>query len=244
VGGLARAVRLLVLGLALLAAAATLPSCARVSQGFYHTVEPGENLYRIGLRYGVPTGTLAEANDIRDVTTLSVGQRIWIPYVDEAAAKSARARTTNGHAMTVDPRAARQARQDARREASRSGELLFGWPVRGAAVTSRFGRRRGRPHEGIDIGAPRGSRILAAESGKVIHAGWLGDYGKVVIVKHAGHYRTVYAHANKLHVRKGELVDKGDRIADVGTTGNASGPHLHFEIRRRESPKDPMLYLP
>jgi murein DD-endopeptidase MepM/ murein hydrolase activator NlpD len=225
-----------------MAATVTLPSCARYSNGFYHTVEPGENLYRIGLRYGVSAKTLAKANDIHDVTEISVGQRIWVPQTK--ASRNARAPTRNGHAQTVDPKAATQARRDARREASHSGALRFGWPVYRADVTSRFGRRRGRAHEGIDIGAPRGSRIVAAESGKVIHAGWLGDYGRVVIVKHAGHYRTIYAHANKLHVRQGQLVDKGQRIADVGTSGNATGPHLHFEIRHRESPKDPMLYLP
>ncbi|MBW2233537.1 MAG: LysM peptidoglycan-binding domain-containing M23 family metallopeptidase [Deltaproteobacteria bacterium] len=241
-GGLTRLARLLRLGLVLALAAVTLSSCARYSQGFYHTIRPGENLYRIGLRYGVPADTLAEANNIRDVTTISVGQRIWIPQLEPA--RSGHARVTNGHSANVDSRAAARARRDVRREASRSSELIFGWPMHTAKVTSRFGRRRGRAHEGIDIGAPRGSRIVAAESGKVIHAGWLGDYGRVVIVKHSGDYRTVYAHANKLHVRRGQLVDKGERIADVGTSGNASGPHLHFEIRHREAPKNPMLYLP
>jgi len=223
-------------------AATMLSGCARYSQGFYHTVEPGENLYRIGLRYGVSSDSLVEANNIHDVSSISVGQRIWIPQTE--GARTARKRTTNGHAASVDPRAATQARRDAHRDASRSGALAFGWPVHSANVTSRYGRRRGRPHEGIDIGAPRGTRILAAESGKVIHAGWLGDYGRVVIVKHSGHYRSIYAHANKVYVSKGQLVDKGQRIASVGTSGNATGPHLHFEIRRSESPRDPMLYLP
>ena len=94
------------------------------------------------------------------------------------------------------------------------------------------------------MAAHRGTTIRAAESGKVIHSGRLGAYGKVVIVKHQGDYRSVYAHASKTHVRKGQLVDRGDKIAEVGSTGRASGPHLHFEIRRRESPQDPMLYLP
>jgi murein DD-endopeptidase MepM/ murein hydrolase activator NlpD len=111
-------------------------------------------------------------------------------------------------------------------------------------LTSRFGKRKGRPHEGIDLGARAGTTIRAAESGKVIYSGWLGDYGKVVIVKHAGLYRSVYAHARVLHVGKGEFVEKGRRIAEVGTTGRSTGAHLHFEIRKRDEPRNPLLYLP
>lgn len=208
-------------------------------RGHYHVVQPGENLYRIGKRYGVEPKTLARANRIGDVTNLQVGQRIWIP--GKTAAVSAQ--------RSSPPPAAAQgsstdSRLAARQAAKRAGDLSFAWPVNGGSLTSRFGKRRGRPHEGVDLAANRGTLIRAAESGKVIHSGWLGDYGKVVIVKHAGHYRTVYAHARKLYVRKGEFVERGQRIAEVGTSGNASGPHLHFEIRRREAPQDPMLYLP
>jgi murein DD-endopeptidase MepM/ murein hydrolase activator NlpD len=110
-------------------------------------------------------------------------------------------------------------------------------------LTSSFGLRGGRPHEGVDLAARKGTSIYASEAGKVIHSGRLGDYGNVVIVKHAGHYRTVYAHASKTLVRKGQFVEKRQKIALVGRTGRATGSHLHFEIRRRESPRDPMLYL-
>ena len=78
----------------------------------------------------------------------------------------------------------------------------------------------------------------------MIHSGRLGGYGKVVIVKHAGAYRTVYAHASRLLVRKGEFVERGQKLAEVGSTGRASGPHVHFEIRRSESPRNPLAYLP
>jgi murein DD-endopeptidase MepM/ murein hydrolase activator NlpD len=199
-------------------------------------VAAGENLYRIGLRYDVDARTLAEVNGIGDVTTLRVGQRIWVPKRTAVpAAVGSRGPTTA---------AARSARDTARREAAREAQVRFGWPLAHVSVTSRYGRRKGRPHEGIDLAARRGTPILAAEAGKVIHSGWLGDYGRVVIIKHAGYYRTVYAHASKLLVRRGQFVDRGQRIAEVGATGNASGPHLHFEIRKGESPRDPMLYLP
>jgi murein DD-endopeptidase MepM/ murein hydrolase activator NlpD len=86
---------------------------------------------------------------------------------------------------------------------------------------------------------------VAAESGRVVLSGRrLGDYGNVVIVKHAGRYATVYAHNRRNLVREGEFVEKGQAIAQVGESGNASGPHLHFEIRRDRRAQDPLLYLP
>ncbi len=195
------------------------------SAGRYHTLKRGENLYRLGKRYGVPASEIARANRIDDVTNLSVGQRIWIP--DRPGARP-------------PPDAGRAKAKDSVRRAQ-GIELL--WPVRGR-LTSRFGRRNGRPHEGIDLAARPGTPIRAAESGRVIFSGRLGGYGKVVVVKHAGAFRTVYAHASRLHVRKGEFVEKGERIASVGSTGRSSGPHLHFEVRQGKTAKDPLLYLP
>ena len=128
--------------------------------------------------------------------------------------------------------------------AHRETDLDLRWPIRGR-LSSGFGWRRGRAHEGIDIPARRGTPIRAAEAGRVIHSGsGLGDYGRVVIVKHAGPYKTVYAHNRRNRVRKGQFVEKGEVIAEVGTTGNANGPHLHFELRRGAKPLDPLLHLP
>ena len=229
---------LLGLTLALTACSSNAPA------GFYHAVRPGENLYRIGLRYGVPARVLVKMNRIRDVHSVPVGTKIWIP---RSRARHAASSRSNGQkraaAAPVRRTSGEEARRQARREASRSSKLSLAWPVRGR-LTSSFGRRRGRPHEGVDLAARAGTTIRASESGKVIHSGRLGDYGKVVIVKHAGHYRTVYAHASQTLVRKGAFVEKGQKIALVGKTGRATGAHLHFEIRRRESPRNPMLYLP
>lgn len=207
-------------------------SCAGSPGERTHTVRQGDNLYRIGLRYGIPAGQIARLNGIRDVTSISVGSRLRIPAVRGHGAQGRRA------AALADAR--RRARNDALRE----GKLRFVWPIHAPRLTSRFGSRKGNSHEGIDLGARSGTTIRAAESGKVIHSGWLGDYGKVVIVKHAGLYRSVYAHARMLHVRKGEFVEKGRRIAEVGSTGRSTGAHLHFEIRKRDEPRNPLLYLP
>jgi murein DD-endopeptidase MepM/ murein hydrolase activator NlpD len=112
-------------------------------------------------------------------------------------------------------------------------------------VSSLFGARGRDHHAGIDILAREGTQVLAAEAGRVIESdGGLGDYGNVVIVKHAGRYATVYAHNRRNLVRRGEFVEKGQPIAQVGDSGNASAPHLHFEIRRDRLAQDPLLYLP
>lgn len=221
-------------------------ACATSGGGQYYQVRPGDNLYRIGIAHGVSAEDLARENGIGDVTSIRVGQVIWVPAPTPGAPrpKAPSPGSASGASPSRPGSSSSAARNAAREEALRESQLAFRWPVAKATLTSRFGRRSGRPHEGIDLGAKSGTTIHAAESGKVIHSGWLGDYGRVVIVKHSGNYSTVYAHASRLYVRKGEFVDRGDRIAEVGRSGNASGPHLHFELRRREVPQDPMLYLP
>ena len=116
------------------------------------------------------------------------------------------------------------------------------WPVRGP-VTSGFGMRWGRMHQGIDIGAGTGTPIRAAKDGTVTFAGTMSGYGNVVIITHAGGLSTLYAHQSQLAVSGGP-VSQGQVIGYVGTTGHSTGPHLHFETRIGGTPEDPMRYLP
>jgi murein DD-endopeptidase MepM/ murein hydrolase activator NlpD len=118
----------------------------------------------------------------------------------------------------------------------------FIWPVNGA-VTSGFGWRWGRMHEGIDIAAPTGTPIWAAAAGTVIHSGWLGGYGNLVVVDHGNGLATAYAHASAILVGVGQSVEQGETVSLVGSTGNSSGPHLHFEVRVNGTAVDPLLYL-
>jgi murein DD-endopeptidase MepM/ murein hydrolase activator NlpD len=104
------------------------------------------------------------------------------------------------------------------------------WPMRGGMVTSRFGMRWGRMHQGTDIAAPYGTPILAAADGKVVFSGWEGGYGQLVIVDHGNGLKTKYGHCSQLLVRVGEIVHQGDILGKVGTTGHATGPHLHYEV--------------
>ena len=116
------------------------------------------------------------------------------------------------------------------------------WPVDGVVV-SGFGMRWGRLHEGIDIAASSGTPIRAAAAGTVIHAGWLGGYGNLVVVDHGNGLATAYAHASAILVGVGQQVTQGETVSLVGSTGNSSGPHLHFEVRVNGAAVDPLLYL-
>jgi murein DD-endopeptidase MepM/ murein hydrolase activator NlpD len=122
----------------------------------------------------------------------------------------------------------------------------FIWPVRGR-ISSPYGVRvlNGRKefHAGIDIGGPTGTNIVAAESGRVSYTGYMRGYGNVIILSHDRGYSTVYGHNLVNLVKKGQYVKRGSIIGKVGRTGNASGSHLHFEIRLSGKPVNPLPYL-
>jgi murein DD-endopeptidase MepM/ murein hydrolase activator NlpD len=118
----------------------------------------------------------------------------------------------------------------------------FIWPASGV-VTSGFGWRWGRMHEGLDIAASYGAPISAASSGTVIYAGWMGGYGNLVVIDHGGGLATAYGHQSSIAVSSGSQVSQGQTIGYVGSTGHSTGPHLHFEVRVNGSAVDPMGYL-
>lgn len=126
------------------------------------------------------------------------------------------------------------------------GSGVLSWPLQGR-LTSRFGAYRrwggGYRHTGIDIAAPYGTPIYAADSGEVIFSGWWDGYGKALVVDHGRGVSTVYAHMSRIYLQVGAAVAKGQTIGLVGSTGYSTGPHLHFEVRKNGVPLNPMNYL-
>jgi murein DD-endopeptidase MepM/ murein hydrolase activator NlpD len=118
----------------------------------------------------------------------------------------------------------------------------FIWPVHGV-LTSGFGWRWGRMHEGIDLAVPNGTPVVAAAAGTVIVAGWMGGYGNLVVVDHGGGVATAYGHNTSVTVGVGQQVAQGQLIAYSGSTGHSTGPHVHFEVRINGGAVDPMGYL-
>ena len=200
--------------------------------GIRHHVRPGENLFRIGKAYGIDYHRLARINHVPPPYRIRAGQRLFIPGA-----------TRQLPVTIITPRAA-SSKPPVRSPASRaSASGAFSWPVSGR-ISSKFGKRNPGHHDGIDIAARKGTSIRAARSGKVIFSDRLSGYGNVIIVEHDGGFTTVYAHNDRNLVHTGARVSRGQRIATVGETGRATGPHLHFEIRKDNIARNPLYYLP
>ncbi len=215
-------------------------------RGVYHPVRAGETLWRIARTYGVDLDELQRVNHVRDPRDLKIGRRLFIPGARRVlTVRLPEMRETDGKARPPSQRS-KPAEDSSPRVASlpKPRELEFSWPLRGT-ITTYFGLNTDRRHDGLDIAAPAGTLIKAAAPGKVVFSDWgPGGYGKMVILSHPGGFHTIYAHNRENLVRRGEEVAEGEPVARVGRTGRASGPHLHFEIRLRTIPKDPLFFLP
>jgi lipoprotein NlpD len=214
------------------------------SRGLYHQVRAGETLSEIGLHYGVPYQDIARLNNLKDADRIEVGQQLRLPSPARARSsastsqlkRTARLKAPNKQS-TPDPFPAEP------EPIPRDTGGLFAWPLAGE-VTSGFGPRNGSFHDGIDIAAAPGTPVLAAADGEVLFSDVLRGYGNVVIVRHRGGYITVYAHNRVNAVKEGQFVRRGQRIAEVGQSGRATGPSLHFEVRKDNLARDPLRYLP
>ena len=121
-----------------------------------------------------------------------------------------------------------------------------GWPVPYdvARISSAFGEHRGSSHhKGLDLTAPKGTKVRTTADGRVTFAGRSGDFGRLVIVEHGNGYETRYAHLKSISVNKGKKVKRGAVLGTVGASGNATGPHLHYEVRLQGTPVNPRSYL-
>jgi murein DD-endopeptidase MepM/ murein hydrolase activator NlpD len=166
-----------------------------------------------------------------DLSQLTASERAEASEIDSLQAASA--------ALAVRIRAAQSHSSGSTSTPSSAGLI---WPVAGP-VTSPFGWRWGRMHEGIDIAASTGTPIHAAAAGTVIYCGWEEGYGNLVAIDHGGNLSTAYGHQSAIAVTCGQTVQQGDVIGYVGSTGHSTGPHLHFEVRVDGNPVDPLGYL-
>ncbi len=202
----------------------------------WHEVRKDENLYRISKYYKVPVSRIMKANPrIKNKNLIRVGEMLLIP--------NAKRFVQPNHPLVPPPEVQRELAAGGGGKAGSAAAPRFVWPAKGR-LSSRFGPRWGRMHEGIDIAARRGAPVRSVADGRVIHAGRIGAYGNVVIVKHGGRFATVYAHNHRNQVKKGQRVKQSQVIAQVGATGRATGPHLHFEVRVGDRARDPLRYLP
>jgi murein DD-endopeptidase MepM/ murein hydrolase activator NlpD len=170
---------------------------------------------------------------LQDISKLTAEQQAEAGEIDALQASS--------NALTARIQAAQANRQGGGPTSTPSSAGLI-WPVNGP-VTSPFGWRWGRLHEGIDIGVGTGTPIKAAAAGTIIYCGWESGYGNLTVIDHGGNLATAYGHQSSIAVACGQQVAQGDVIGYVGSTGHSTGPHLHFEVRINGSPVDPLGYL-
>ena len=201
------------------------------ADGIVHIVQPGQTLWRIARAYGVPLDRLADVNSIGDPTRVDVGTPVFIPG----------ARAT----IDVTPYPAPPPTAGLGRSPHGTPASDFLWPVDGGAFMRPFGEpRRHHTHAGIDIRGARGQDILAAKDGVVAFCGpTTTGYGTMVVLDHGEGVQTLYAHAQKVLVKTGDPVTRGQPIALLGRTGNATTEHCHFEIRIENRAIDPMTHL-
>ena len=170
---------------------------------------------------------------LEDISHLSQAEQQAVSEIDALKQASAD--------LTARIQAAQAKRQAGGHDSTPSSAGLI-WPVNGP-VTSPFGWRWGRMHEGVDIGVGYGTPIHAAASGTVIYCGWESGYGNLVVLDNGGNLATAYGHQSSIAVACGQNVNQGDVIGYVGCTGHCFGPHLHFEVRINGAPVDPLGYL-
>jgi len=218
-------------------------------------VRANDTLFNIGKKFGIDYRIIAKRNHIPYPYKIYIGQRL---YIDRKAPKRFDPVASKFKTSKKAPQRAKKTKQTkakhtkVRKKIAKpshrspakgySGHML--WPVHGV-VTSKFGRRGSRMHDGIDIGAKEGSPVYAAASGTIVYSdSRLSGYGNLIIIRHSKNLFTAYGHNQRNLVRKGTRVKAGAVIAKVGHTGRATGPHLHFEVRQGSTPVNPIAYLP
>jgi len=201
------------------------------SGGVTHTVTKGETLWRISQTYDVELHEIVSANGL-DSYTIYPGQKLVIPGA--SSVREVPPAVDNGPPL-------------------KPGDVAIIWPLAGrgrGSVTSGFGtrthptRRTQEFHKGIDIDGAREERVLAVAAGEVVFAGRMTGYGTVVMIDHGNRLITLYAHLSRAAVKLEDKVAQGQAIGYVGSSGDATGTHLHFEIRHKGRAVDPLDYLP
>jgi murein DD-endopeptidase MepM/ murein hydrolase activator NlpD len=255
------------------ASVAPAPSTGLVSipsDAYVHVIESGESLYTIARRYDVTAQAIVQANGFSSPDKIFVGQKVVIPGRADLLARKGPAAgsatgddtsrsplevaavTPNGGTPIASPQLiqtetpvaapaapAKPLVQPAV-EPTHSGADKFRWPVSGRVITD-FAASKGT---GINIEAPEGAAIRAAENGQVIYVGsGVEGYGNLVLIRHPNGYVSAYAHLKHATVEKGEVVNRGDSIGAAGMTGGVSRPQLHFELRKGATPVDPLPLL-
>lgn len=234
----------------------TLGAC---ETGIYHTVLPGQTLYRISLTYGVEETYLARLNGITDPAQLQSGSRLFIPRAerlrsvpviatDKPAKRSAtkRSQTTQQATQPAKVTKTKEKSSSSAQESSAATPVKkLEWPLKGQILRTYKEEARSGAGKGIEIAARSGTTVTAAEAGKVIYSGdGVNGYGYLIILQHENDFYTIYGFNRKNLVKQGDYVSRGERVALSGTPPGGGKARLHFEVRKGKQAVNPILYLP
>lgn len=218
----------------------------------YHTVQRGESLYSISRMYNVDVTSLSKVNNLKTPYSLSVGQRLLLPAsvstLETGKKVSSKPATTTAKVeqkSVLSSQTQIKSSSTSYTPPASNRKTKFMWPVNGTVISGFGNLGKGRKNDGINIKAPLGTAVKAADGGTVAYAGnELKGFGNLILIKHTDGWITAYAHNDRLLVRKGQKVVRGEKISTVGSTGSVTIPQLHFEVRIGKKAVNPRGYLP
>ena len=233
----------------------------------YHTVREGDTIYSISRRYNLAMNRIVKANNIappyqifarqklklygapsaqrRQIQLATTKARVSAPIRQKASVqrKSAIASQKQAGRTALKASSAKRRPISSRKPAPRSGKFFL-LPVRGRIISGFGAKQKGLHNDGVNIAAPSGTSVRAAENGIVVYSGnELLGYGNMILLRHADGLMTAYGHNQSVLVQKGQKIRRGQIIAKVGRTGNVSVPQLHFEIRKGKNAVDPARFI-
>ncbi len=235
-------------------------SLAGCETGVYHTVKSGQTLYRIGHTYNVDEGYLARVNGIYDPSQLGIGTRIfvpgaervlYVPVINKKSVNKTASTPTKKKKVVVRPKQSKvkttkpsvNKPRITQTKATQIKKLQ--WPLRGKIVRSFSSKVKAGGGKGIEIAVRAGSKVVAAEAGKVIYSGdGVNGYAYLIILQHENDFFTVYGFNRKNLIKQGDYVSKGEQIALSGIPPSGGKARLHFEVRKGKVAVNPILYLP
>lgn len=232
----------------------------RLPHARYHVVAKGDTMYNISKKYNVDMSSLSRVNQLEEPYALRIGQRLVLPG---SVFDRSNSTTTATNTYTPRPQAQTSSQSsgfsfwgDNSKSASETAPKAataiptkyrkekFMWPVKGTVISNYGAIGKGRTNDGINIKAPLGTTVKCADVGTVAYAGnELKGFGNLILIKHQDGWVTAYAHNDKVLVKKGQKIRKGEKIATVGSTGGVNSPQLHFEIRSGKKALNPKAYL-
>jgi murein DD-endopeptidase MepM/ murein hydrolase activator NlpD len=202
--------------------------------GSIHVVKPGDTLAKLAEKYRISVEEIIDVNGIINERSLQIGQKLFMPDPDPVVKKIAQAKKSQPTPKN----------KTSTKNLAPTKQPIFDFPVPGGIIVHRFSDAKGKPYDGIGIKAHQGAKIIAPDDGRIL---FVGDektkFGLLVIVQHNEPFITVYAHLNRALVKTGQLIKRGQILGEVGKSGGIFEPLLHFQIRVKERPKNPELFL-